>query len=327
VPHYPDAYMGYRNYFIALNEALGISVSPADFHIPAETLKTLKGTPQFKRLESRIASKLGATEGKGYTMHFWSNSRAPLPIREDRGTVEFPDSVNIEEINNPALVFAQACTEDTSIPDDRKALTYNVAHTPGYYDIALEELGYEDFFCDVTVDEFGPHLRTDRRRNESVARKYTRLSDRYEELDELEPLSLEDNVHEKYRDVEESILSLQQRYKDLIDDDYGDLIAALKSKNKEKAVSILERLIDKRKGLSIILKARKRFVGLGWPCRHCHTNFDGDDGNLSPEELVDHAIANGVTTLYVTGHNTLEGSVKAMEYVKTIDSIMRHYLA
>jgi len=322
VAHYPDAYMGYRNYFIALNEALGISVSPEDFHIPAETLKTLKGTPQFQRLKRKITSEITAAKREGYAMHFWSNSKVRLPIREERYILESPESISIEEIHSPTLVFAQTCTEDTNMPDDRKALTYNITHTSGYYDIALEELGYEDFFCGVTVDEFGPHLRADRRHSESIARKYTRLSGRYEELSEIEPLSVEDNVHEEYRDIEESIVALQQKYVDLINTGYDDLLRALRSNSEEEVVSLLERLIDIRKGLSFVLKVRKRFIESGWPCRHCHTNFDGDDGNLSPEELVDHAIANGITTLYVTGHDTLEGSIKAMEYVKTINSII-----
>jgi hypothetical protein len=41
--------------------------------------------------------------------------------------------------------------------------------------------------------------------------------------------------------------------------------------------------------------AREQFVRAGFPVRHSHTNADGDDGSMTPSELVEHAISNGVT--------------------------------
>jgi len=48
------------------------------------------------------------------------------------------------------------------------------------------------------------------------------------------------------------------------------------------------------------MELKGKLIELGWPSRHNHTNFDSDDGSLSPQELVDMAVNRGITTLYVT---------------------------
>lgn len=45
---------------------------------------------------------------------------------------------------------------------------------------------------------------------------------------------------------------------------------------------------------------------------HTHTNYS--DGSMSPEQVVDWAIAYGFHVLFVTDHNNLEGGLKAQEY-------------
>lgn len=47
---------------------------------------------------------------------------------------------------------------------------------------------------------------------------------------------------------------------------------------------------------------------------HSHTNYS--DGAMSPEQLVDWAVAYGFHVLFVTDHNTLEGGLKAREYAQ-----------
>jgi hypothetical protein len=76
--------------------------------------------------------------------------------------------------------------------------------------------------------------------------------------------------------------------------------------------------------LSEIIKARKRFVELGVPVYHSHTNVD-DDGVISVQELIEKAVASNVTILYVTGHNRTQGSEKTMEALKGKKTIIEIY--
>jgi len=130
------------------------------------------------------------------------------------------------------------------------------------------------------------------------------------------------NVHIKYRNAENAILALQRYHEALLNKYYESLIAALQAGDSGTSIKSLENVIRVRQDLNFILKAREKFVKLGWPCRHSHTNFEIDDGDLSPIELVEHAINNGITMLYITGHDSLEGSIQAMEFAKTIDYII-----
>jgi len=76
---------------------------------------------------------------------------------------------------------------------------------------------------------------------------------------------------------------------------------------------VLDSLTELQQRLRQVISARKKFIELGFPSYHNHTNMD-DDGLFSPQALVEHAVENGITTLYVTGHDSLSGSIKAREY-------------
>ena len=47
---------------------------------------------------------------------------------------------------------------------------------------------------------------------------------------------------------------------------------------------------------------------------HCHTT--ASDGKISPTQLVDLAERHGITTLAITDHNSVNGSLEAQEYIK-----------
>lgn len=48
-----------------------------------------------------------------------------------------------------------------------------------------------------------------------------------------------------------------------------------------------------------------------------HSHTIASDGHLTPSELVDRAVANGVTTLAITDHDTIAGLAAAHDYIKT----------
>ncbi|MDD2654276.1 MAG: nucleoside monophosphate kinase [Candidatus Omnitrophica bacterium] len=127
-------------------------------------------------------------------------------------------------------------------------------------------------------------------------------------LQQMSPLPITRNIHEQLENEEREIIEIEKYF----------LEAMAEAKNSGDFTLLTKLTILLRK----INFAKKLFVSLGWPCRHSHTNFDGDDGMLSVEELVDHAIEEGITVLYITGHNSLEGSLRAIEYVRSRNRII-----
>jgi len=116
------------------------------------------------------------------------------------------------------------------------------------------------------------------------------------------------NPHRSYHLEEAIILREEVRLGQHIQ----KLEGRLKAGNKE----VVEELVGLREEFGRAMDLKEKFTELGWPARHNHTNFNWDDGSLSPQQLVDEAINRGITTLYVTGHNSMDGSLKAIEYCK-----------
>ena len=123
------------------------------------------------------------------------------------------------------------------------------------------------------------------------------------------------NVHTRYYKEEAAILREEARLSAKIQKLESNLF-------NKPTFDDIKNLITLRQELRIVMKAKAEFIKLGWACRHSHTNFEGDDGKLSPEELVDLALENGITSLYVTGHNTMAGSLKAIEYARMTNCII-----
>ncbi|MFR4583085.1 PHP domain-containing protein [Clostridium cadaveris] len=47
---------------------------------------------------------------------------------------------------------------------------------------------------------------------------------------------------------------------------------------------------------------------------HMHSNFS-DDGELTPQEIIDNAIKNGMDIISITDHNSIKANEIALEYV------------
>ncbi len=124
------------------------------------------------------------------------------------------------------------------------------------------------------------------------------------------------NVHEEFKIEEGAIIREQKRLEGLVD----NLLTGTHPKNPEQ-LKDLRTLFEE---LNPIIQARRKFIELGVPAYHSHTNID-DDGIISPADLIDKALANNITVLYVTGHNRMGGSLKAVENIKGRDNILEMY--
>jgi len=129
------------------------------------------------------------------------------------------------------------------------------------------------------------------------------------------------NVHDIYGREEQAILQEQRRLSADYDTTSELLVKAIESGNQTAIDALSYELSRITQELKIVISARKKFICLGIPAYHSHTNLD-DDGKLKPEQLVDHAIKNGITVLYVTGHNRITGSKAAMQYAKSLGYIL-----
>lgn len=130
----------------------------------------------------------------------------------------------------------------------------------------------------------------------------------------VEPLSVNENMHEKYAEEEKAILATERKI--------TRQIGFLEDRLIKGSQNVADQLIQLGKELDQVLSLKKRFIELGWPSRHNHTNEDGDDGRLSPKELVDYAIKNSITILYICGHNSFKGSIEGIKYAKECGHII-----
>ncbi len=108
------------------------------------------------------------------------------------------------------------------------------------------------------------------------------------------PPALTFNVHQAFHHVEEIIVNNNQR----LAAERADLMKQAEAGITSEVLSQLQRNHEE---MLIVAKARKKFVAAGIHLRHFHTNA-ADDGDVTPEQLVDWAIENNVTAMYFTTH-------------------------
>ncbi|MCX5713981.1 MAG: YdcF family protein, partial [Candidatus Omnitrophica bacterium] len=122
-----------------------------------------------------------------------------------------------------------------------------------------------------------------------------------------------ENAHLRYAAEEKAILVSQRMLENRLEILEGELQAG-----KAEVLEAIAITLDK---LRSVIKAREKFIRLGVPAYHTHTNLN-DDGRLMPRQLLEHAVNNGITILYVTGHDRMEGSLEAMKLAEESDHIV-----
>ncbi|MDD5408473.1 MAG: HD domain-containing protein [Candidatus Omnitrophica bacterium] len=117
-PHIPDAFKGYRNYFIVLNHALGETFDPKDFDVDEEFVNGLLATAEAQELIKKIQIlAIKPRAPNGYKFGFSYERKADseksefLYLRESKKEAAEAKKLNINEAlkqNNPFCIFHQS---------------------------------------------------------------------------------------------------------------------------------------------------------------------------------------------------------------------------
>ena len=118
--HFPDAYQGYRNVFMIMNEALGLTADP-QIRFPVGEQHSgvplnIPVTPQWDELSSKIRS-LGVTpeRPKPYDMHFWTPGEA-LTIREHHEDLPVTPKISAaDSVTGPSLIVVQSTMDHQAV--------------------------------------------------------------------------------------------------------------------------------------------------------------------------------------------------------------------
>ena len=117
--HIPDASKGYRNYFMALNKALGFRIVPEDFAVDQDFVNRIESSQGFIHLVSKlskIVSEVGFVNRKGYRFKYWWPGNKTLHFRENlvvKGPV--PKILSPQEIHGPTAIFMQSGIEPRAV--------------------------------------------------------------------------------------------------------------------------------------------------------------------------------------------------------------------
>jgi len=124
---FPDAYQGYRNFFIALNEGMNSQMAREmfeEFQKDPEFIDELYSNPKYVALVAKVLN-MGTTssDGSSYKMRFWTPAfrsqqgklkfSEKLAIRQDRA----PPIFNFDEdMGSPTLIMVQSTIESPKHP-------------------------------------------------------------------------------------------------------------------------------------------------------------------------------------------------------------------
>jgi hypothetical protein len=127
---YPDAYQGYLNYAIALNEISGTPLT--HFCRSEEDLQNLKNKHEFREFVEKYREKY--SHNKPYAFEFWNTAELPLIIRKDRKKIAAPSLYQPGKSSGPTIIFCNVGLTHDQIPEHIKSKYLGWTHTPAYFD-------------------------------------------------------------------------------------------------------------------------------------------------------------------------------------------------
>ncbi|EFK94925.1 hypothetical protein LDC_3071, partial [sediment metagenome] len=137
-PHIPDGFKGYRNYFMAVNKALGGQVRPADFYEDQEFVSALEEQPAFNTLIGDLqnqATGLNGTDKQGYKFTFYYPGQEKLYLRVNKQKdIVAPKLQNVSDMTGPTVVFMQTAIEPEAVPQEIMDNFIGGVHKPAYFD-------------------------------------------------------------------------------------------------------------------------------------------------------------------------------------------------
>jgi hypothetical protein len=131
---YPDAYQGYLNQMIAINDGLNLNNDYSKAGKTEEDMARLRNTPEFTRtvgIYKELAEKNETR--KPYSFGFWNTANIDLIIRNYHQKLMEVTPANPEEMNNPAMIFCNVGVLDNQIPSQVRE-GYDGEHVPAYFD-------------------------------------------------------------------------------------------------------------------------------------------------------------------------------------------------
>jgi HEAT repeat protein len=162
---YPDAYQGYLNLAIAVNDVISNRevFGYADMVGRSRRfIQELKRKSDFKAIRETIQKTYDNTSKKDnslYSFHFWNPRGKRLKIRSSwitrRGTMGKPEPLQVEDLKGPAFIFVNSVLTDQDLPPEIKEKAGNIEHSPGYFD-DIDYLRIAHLF--FKLDETGIHL-------------------------------------------------------------------------------------------------------------------------------------------------------------------------
>ncbi|MHA1691896.1 MAG: hypothetical protein ACTSU7_09710 [Candidatus Heimdallarchaeaceae archaeon] len=151
---YPDAYQGYLNQVVAMNDAMGFTeVDYSNAGKTTEDMVRLRQTPEFQRLVDvykHVIKPDAERERKPYQFGLWNTAGIDLIIRNYHQRIGYIAPTTPEEIQGPAMIFCNVGLLDEQIPQKLRDKYNGLTHIPAYYDDSGKIINF-----DFRVDNFG----------------------------------------------------------------------------------------------------------------------------------------------------------------------------
>ncbi len=135
-PHIPDAFKGYRNFFMVLDQALYGTVDPAQFYVDADFAKALMETSAAQSLIKKIrAMPVKPRAPDAYKLRFWYERKAAAPRKEFlylrvnmAPVTPVPPLRDVNAIDSPTCLVIQSILHPDDIPPGMEK------YEPGFFD-------------------------------------------------------------------------------------------------------------------------------------------------------------------------------------------------
>lgn len=159
---YPDAYVGYRNLIVAVNDILSRGqeqVFKRNVKTSAHFIRRLRKKPDYRVLRRRLLRLYNPNvkvKRYLYDVEFWNPGGLELVVREARKEVNRVKPVSPSQINQPTLIFVNSVMLDEDIPvfiHDWITKGRKIRHRPAYFD---DTSRIQDLI--FNVDAFGVNL-------------------------------------------------------------------------------------------------------------------------------------------------------------------------
>jgi hypothetical protein len=135
-PRYPDAYQGYLNQIIALNDALGFI--DEDYSYTGKTpedIEKLRQKSDFQELVQIFKnSNIQNTNSTPYKFNFWNTAELDLVIRGNRQELGATNDTSSNSTEGNNMFFCNVGLLDNQIPSEIKVKYPNLIHTPAFFD-------------------------------------------------------------------------------------------------------------------------------------------------------------------------------------------------